>query len=251
MKKLILFALIIAIFFNTVNAIGQCVPNTSITTPGIFPDSATGLNSAVVGQAYNQVIQVRVPTDTVVVIAGSPQTVTINSITVLSFTNLPPGLTYTCTPSNCIFPGGTNGCVEISGTPTTSGNFVLNAILETNGTFIIFPITRQDTVDYYNINVSPATGLAGNTKFGFNIEQNSPNPFNENTNIDFTVPSKSNIGFRVYNLLGKEVYNNVFEASAGRNTISFDAKELNVGVYMYSLTLGATTLTKRMIISRR
>jgi hypothetical protein len=247
------YAILICICFLSVDRIfAQCVPNTAITVPGIYPDSATGLSNGVVSQLYNQVVQVRVPVDTTVVVLGSPQLVTIVQIKVLSFSNLPPGLSYTTTPSTGIYPGGTNGCVEISGTPTTAGTYNLRAILETTGTYIIFPIVRQDTVDYYKITISnTSTGLANNKQAIFDVEQNTPNPFSDITNISFTSPQRNQIDFRVFNLLGKEVYRTMIDANVGRNNFEFDGRDLSPGIYIYSFNQGASSVTKRMIISRK
>src|SRR5205823_5429951 len=92
----------------------------------IYPDSLTGLSPAVQGVPYNQVLQIRVPPDTVFL--GS--TVPIDSVRLLSFTGLPPGLTLVCNPPSCVFNGGTNGCALISGTPTDTGFFPLTAIVD-------------------------------------------------------------------------------------------------------------------------
>ncbi|MFM7903469.1 MAG: hypothetical protein ACKPAD_15980, partial [Bacteroidota bacterium] len=116
-KKLLLSTVLV---FGTAHlASAQCVPDPTITIPGIYPDSATGLSSGVVGTPYTQVIQAKVPVDTVVSINGLPPTnITISNITVTGVTGLPPGLTYSTTPANGIFPGGSNGCMLVSGTPT-------------------------------------------------------------------------------------------------------------------------------------
>ena len=62
MIKRLLFAVLIwsAATSGTLNA--QCVPDPTITVPGIYPDSATGLVSGVVGVPYTEVIQARVLT---------------------------------------------------------------------------------------------------------------------------------------------------------------------------------------------
>src|SRR6185369_9269350 len=90
----------------------------SITTPGTYPDS---LPHATVGNAYSETLQVRVLTDTVIIVLGTPVTATVDSILVESVSGLPSGFSYTCTPSNCHFPGGSNGCVLLQGTAPTIG----------------------------------------------------------------------------------------------------------------------------------
>jgi len=105
--------LILSVIFLTgilTNSNAQCVPDLTITDPGIYPDSATGLPSGVVGTPYSEVIQAKVFTDTT--LNGLP--VVISNITITSVSGLPPGLTYSCNPSTCIFPGGSNGCILLS-----------------------------------------------------------------------------------------------------------------------------------------
>ena len=59
MKK-ILLTLTLALAFIGANA--QCTPDPQFTLAGIYPDSATGLSTAIVGQAYDEVITIISPT---------------------------------------------------------------------------------------------------------------------------------------------------------------------------------------------
>jgi len=246
-KSLLLICLIFTSAF-VVNA--QCVPNTTITQPGIYPDSATGLAPGVVGMAYTQVMQVRVPVDTTVL--GLPFPVPVTSIALNSFSGLPPGLTYACTPSNCVFPGGTNGCVLISGTPTVAGNYLITAVITSTVSVFGAPISQVDTLSYYSIDVTgSATSIYESTGFGFYMNQNSPNPCNEFTDIHYAVPSAGEIDFRLFNLIGKEVYRSLLNATQGENDLRFDTRDLAPGVYMYTMIYNGETLTKRMVISRK
>ena len=233
---------------------GQCTPNTSITQAGIYPDSATGLASGTVGVAYNQVIQLRVPVDTSIsILPGLPPiNVPITSITLTSFTGLPPGLTYSCNPANCIYNGGTNGCADISGTPTVAGTFNLLAITTTVGSVFGSPLTQVDTIDYYTITInSTSTGIDESTGLSFTMDQNTPNPCAEFTGIRFTVPSAGEVDFRMFNLIGKETYRSLINADQGENFFKMDSREFAPGVYMYTMTYNGVALSKRMVISRK
>jgi hypothetical protein len=250
MKKCILFVSTLLIISFTA-ALSQCVPGTS-TNSGITPDSATGLAVAMQGQPYTQVLQIRVPTDTVVeFIPGVPVTVTILTIQLTSFTGLPAGLTYSCTPSNCVFPAGTNGCVEISGTPTTPGTYPLMAIISTTGSFFGQPVIQVDTVDYYVLNVSAATGIAEYNTAGFSLGQNSPNPFSDFSDIDILAPVQTEVEFRIFNMIGKEVYNRQIQAEAGINRIRIDGRDFAPGIYMYTATLSGRTISQRMVVTKK
>jgi len=247
-----LLILIIGIMFSAHDSTAQCTPNTSITDPGIYPDSATGLTPAVVGQPYIQEMQLRVPVDTVTTFGGVPVTIPITSITLTQFIGLPPGLTYACNPANCVFPGGTNGCVLISGTPLVAGNYNPLAITTTLGTFSGFPVTQVDTVDYYFINVSnTSTGISEGTGIQLSLDQNMPNPADGITTFRFSLPHTGEAEFRLFNLIGKEVYRTRMDGNQGENSFTLDSRNFSEGVYMYTLEFEGQSLSRRMVISRK
>ena len=251
MKKSLL--LICLTILSALQIHAQCVPNTGNTTPGITPDSATGLSAGTVGLAYNQVLQIFVPATTPVEISpGNIYLVPVVSVVLNSFTGLPPGLTYACNPSSCLFPGNSNGCAEISGTPTVAGNFVLTAIITSTGLIFGFPTTQVDTLGYYSINVTGSvSSIYESTGLGFFMNQNSPNPCADFTDIRYVVPSRGEVDFRLFNLIGKEVYRSLLTPDQGENELRFDTRDLAPGVYMYSMTFNGETLTKRLVISRK
>src|SRR5438046_195158 len=108
MKKI--FLLVVAVAFAGSTSFAQCVPDTSIThnDPGVYPDSATNLPHAIVGIPYSTVIQLKVLTDTTTMIGPITVPVTIDSIIATNVSGLPAGYTYNCTPSTCVFLGGSD-----------------------------------------------------------------------------------------------------------------------------------------------
>ena len=103
---------------STINytAKAQCTPNTGCTTD-VCPDAGAGLPDGTVGVFYSEVITVVIPIDS----AGF----TVDSVELIGVGTLPPGLSYTCTPPSCTWPGNSFGCFVISGTPTDSGTYNL------------------------------------------------------------------------------------------------------------------------------
>lgn len=71
----------------------------------------------------------------------------------------------------------------------------------------------------------------------FDMYQNYPNPFNPATVINYQLPVNSYVNIKVYDQLGREVYN-LFEAeqNAGFYVLSFDGKELASGIYYYRIS---------------
>ncbi|MDQ7817818.1 MAG: S8/S53 family peptidase [Melioribacteraceae bacterium] len=79
--------------------------------------------------------------------------------------------------------------------------------------------------------------------------QNYPNPFNPTTKISFSIPQKSQIKLKVFDVLGREVANlaeGVYEG--GKYEVTFDANKLPSGVYFYNLTIGSNSISKKMLL---
>lgn len=81
----------------------------------------------------------------------------------------------------------------------------------------------------------------------FELRQNYPNPFNPVTSIEFDLPRNEFVKLTVYNSIGQEVavlVNSSMEA--GSHKISFDASNLPSGIYIYKITAGDFTKTRKM-----
>ena len=69
--------------------------------------------------------------------------------------------------------------------------------------------------------------------------------------IEFSLPSESNVSLKVYDVLGAEVADLINEEmTAGKYSITFDAKLLSSGIYFYKLSTGNFQDTKKMILLR-
>ncbi|MBD3233710.1 MAG: T9SS type A sorting domain-containing protein [candidate division Zixibacteria bacterium] len=76
-----------------------------------------------------------------------------------------------------------------------------------------------------------------------------PNPFNVTANIEFVLPTESEVNLRVYNILGQQVA--VLAEGrymAGHHRIVWDASDYSSGVYFYKLTAGEKVFTRRMTL---
>lgn len=150
MKKFLLTAVSFVLLTAFV-AHAQCIPDVTITS-GIYPDPVQNLPFAFTNTFYETAVQFFVPYDT----TYNGTYVTLTKFTITSVTGLPPGFTYSCTPSNCEFPSLTNGCVYISGTPTAAqtGTWYLNInITATGKIFGWLPTTQSVTFSDYKIKV--------------------------------------------------------------------------------------------------
>ena len=83
----------------------------------------------------------------------------------------------------------------------------------------------------------------------FSLEQNYPNPFNPSTIIKYSIPEKSVVILKIYDLLGSEVETLVNEEkSSGSYEVEFDGSSLTSGIYVYTLQAGSFVETKKMIL---
>ncbi|HLG34791.1 MAG TPA: T9SS type A sorting domain-containing protein [Bacteroidia bacterium] len=250
MKKQLLLLISLSILCTT-QIYAQCIPNTSITVPGIYPDSATNLPHGVVNMPYVADIQAKIPPDTTIAICGYT---IVNYFAITGVSGLPAGFTWDSNPVNDTFPGGSNGCVRIQGTaPATTGIYNLTVQLQANGTSAICgPIGLPYSITYYKIVIDSSTGIAPVPVILFDVMQNSPNPlFDASTEITFTVPASGKVDFRVIDLLGKELVNRKIDAVAGLNRSYLSSKYLKPGIYFYSVTYRSKTITRKMIVAAR
>jgi len=83
----------------------------------------------------------------------------------------------------------------------------------------------------------------------FELEQNYPNPFNPVTRIRFTLEGASEVQLAVFDLLGREVARLLDQPlSSGQHSVTFEARDLPSGVYLYKLRAGNQVRTRKMLL---
>jgi hypothetical protein len=88
----------------------------------------------------------------------------------------------------------------------------------------------------------------------FELKQNYPNPFNPRTFIDYSVPYKSPVKIKVYDLLGRVVRELVNEnMPVGSHTTTWDGfgnnrEPMASGIYFYRLKAGDYSESKKMLL---
>jgi hypothetical protein len=83
----------------------------------------------------------------------------------------------------------------------------------------------------------------------YQLDQNYPNPFNPSTSVQYQLPVRNYVTLKIYNLLGQEVETLVdgFE-DAGFKSVQWNATGVASGVYMYKLTAGSFSETKKLVV---
>lgn len=83
------------------------------------------------------------------------------------------------------------------------------------------------------------------------LYQNYPNPFNPSTTIEFSLPVRSHVVLRIFNILGEEIEVLVNgELEVGEHLINWEAKNLPSGIYFYRLITDNFNTTRKMILLR-
>jgi hypothetical protein len=85
----------------------------------------------------------------------------------------------------------------------------------------------------------------------YRLQQNYPNPFNPSTTISFSIPIKSFVSLKVYDLSGRVVATIVNdELPTGDYTRQWNPTNISSGVYFYRLHAGNVTITKKLVFIR-
>jgi len=83
----------------------------------------------------------------------------------------------------------------------------------------------------------------------FRLYQNYPNPFNPVTTIRYDLPEPGHVKISVFNTLGQEVAVPVDGGrEAGYHAVSFDARDLPSGMYLYRITAGPFSDAKKLML---
>jgi hypothetical protein len=244
----------LALAFAFIGAQAQCTPDPEYSIVGIYPDSASGLPGAIVGQAYDEVITIISPTDTSVTLFGQSISVTVQSIELTSVTGLPASFSYDCGTSNCTFSGGSTSCAVLTSASPTVAEVGLHQIIMNTTTTVdagLFGIqTQDDVIDYYYINVANTTSVINRfNDFTFELKDIFPNPVNSNAKIQFISGNSADVVFTVFNHLGEKIEEKYIAASRGVNDIEVSANDYANGMYLYSINNGVQIVSKRMIIA--
>ena len=88
------------------------------------------------------------------------------------------------------------------------------------------------------------------------LHQNYPNPFNPTTTIRFAIPERSFVTLEIFDLKGSSIARLVAEErEPGEHAVVWKGindrgEKVGSGVYLYRLTAGAQTLSRKLVLLR-
>ncbi len=201
-------------------------------------------------------------------------TVNVDSIRVDSIAGLPCGVSWTTNKAaqGNIFATNEIGCFQLSGTSTDGEGVYKTEMYITpwvNGGATPFPQQPASLLNNTRIIVKVvATGTSctavtdtvasscytyytsvNDVASNLSKFNNQPNPFSNFTNIIFTAKENAVYTVKVVNMLGAVVYQEQVSAEPGVNAIRMERNGLPAGVYVYSITNGTHSVSKRMMIA--
>ncbi len=81
------------------------------------------------------------------------------------------------------------------------------------------------------------------------LHPNYPNPFNATTSISYDLPRASQVLLNVFDITGRVVATLVQEMQeAGQHHINFNAHDLPSGIYVYRLSAGAASQSRKLVV---
>lgn len=219
---------------------------------GVSPDTIVNFAPAEINVLYVQQIDVKVP-ENGAFLGELGASLTVDSASVASISNLPPGLTYECADFGlqpCTFPGGSLGCAVLSGIPTQGGTYDIEVTLTVHGSSFLGPLSLPFVVEGYTIEVSDPLSANSAGKFSFDLGPNVPNPADNKTTLSIIAPNTSKGELTVFDLVGKPVIKKSIRLNSGRNDIAIDTSLLPTGLYVYRVDAFGETLSSRFVVAR-
>ncbi|MFN3872826.1 MAG: T9SS type A sorting domain-containing protein [Ignavibacterium sp.] len=156
------------------------------------------------------------------------------------------------------FPGMSNTLSEVFGhaaqhlqqvNPTTYRAHIIYLADQTTGVGPFDSQLTDNDLVYSTFDIILTSADPTPVASTFELAQNYPNPFNPSTNIKYSIAERSNVTIKVYDMLGSEVATLVNQVQdAGTHNVVFNAANLASGMYVYTITAGNFTATKKMML---
>ncbi len=109
----------------------------------------------------------------------------------------------------------------------------------------------QDNAILTSVSFTDATGINTISDNGLSISQNFPNPFNQTTQISYSINKSSDIVFSVYDMTGRKLVSNSYsDIAPGKHQINLSANQFTPGIYFYTFDVNGKAVTRKMVITQ-
>lgn len=153
---------------------------------------------------------------------------------------------------------GIDVCIDSSSTKSDQRNpsIALNNLRILS---IVWEDNRHGNYDIYYSHISPTfvkQSFFYNSQYNFRLRQNCPNPFNDETRIEYEISKSTKVKIKIFNILGDEVAILVDEIKeAGLYTTQWNGKNKNgdtliSGIYIYKIQAGDFSQVRKMSLIR-
>lgn len=237
----------LSLSFNSMAQV--CTPDVN-RTDLVYPINSADVAPAIVNTPYEQVFYFKIPQDTVVSSNGNDIDGIINSMTLLNVENVPNGMTYQCSSTNCVFPGNSYGCMVISGTPTQQGNFniVLKTRTNVTGFFNGFPVTTTNIDEDFPMTIVVSSAVSSSSVSVKNKVSVYPNPTSNQARLDISSPKGGVAEISVVNLVGQRVYNSKVDNFNGAYSHILNKSTLGSGLFFVYVNINGKETVSKLII---
>lgn len=111
--------------------------------------------------------------------------------------------------------------------------------------------TVQNWAIWLKVTADVVTDINNSTDLITHLSQNMPNPFSSNTTINYSLAGSVPVTFTVTDLSGKVIMSeNYGKQATGGHSIDLNSNQFASGVYYYTLTAGASTSTRKMVVAK-
>lgn len=114
-----------------------------------------------------------------------------------------------------------------------------NKLFSSNDPYMVKTIHAANSIDYIHVN----------TPTNFSLNPAYPNPFNSSTQIEFTIPIKTHVNLKIFDILGREIElitNQQYEP--GIHQINWNADHVSSGVYFIKMKAAEFSKAQKIVL---
>lgn len=135
--------------------------------------------------------------------------------------------------------------------PNKNSELIMIDTLNGNGTLIGstgFPLISSIVIKGL-ISVGIQEHQTNIIPLNYELKQNYPNPFNASTKITYSIPQKSKVIFKIYDIIGNEINSlELGDKETGVYEMWYNGEGLTSGVYIYKIIAGDFAASRKMIL---